>query len=300
MKHVLYGIIQKFYKWARKNAMKVMVIGATLILFDSAFIIRIAGGGASAYSGVYFLNVGQGDSELIVFPDGVKFLVDGGPVQGSAYEAVGNILPSEDRYIDLVMMSHPQIDHYGGLTDIVRRYRVGAFVSNGEVSESDSFTALEGELIAQNISRVVLRAGDVIRHGEDFFTVLSPARAGEGATANDDALVGDLSFSGAHLFFAADADGSVEEEVLRKWNSQIDVLKVAHHGSRYGSTATFLTATRPRVAVIEVGRNSYGHPAPETLARLADAGARIFRTDQEGTILVRFESGVIKIFSLRQ
>lgn len=295
MSNIFHFVVPKFYEWGRKNATKVVVVFFALILFDVGVFTRIVGGVSA--EGIYFLNVGQGDAELVVFSDGVKFLIDGGPVQGNVHGIMGDILPPEERYIDLVMMSHPQIDHYGGLPDVLRRYRVGAFLSNGETSDSDSFAALRDELDINNVPQFVLRAGDVIRHRNDSFVVLSPVVTGEGSAANDDALVGVLSFSGAKIFFAADSDKNVEKEVLSRWSAPVDVLKVAHHGSQYGSTAAFLGTTHPKIAIIEVGKNSYGHPAPETLARLADSGARIFRTDQDGTILATFESGTIKIFS---
>src|SRR3989344_5714884 len=87
---------------------------------------------------VYFLDVGQGDSQLIIFPDGVKVLIDGGPSKEILFE-LGEILPPTDRYIDLVMITHAQLDHYGGIGYVVERYQVGGFIFNGEGGSGKSW-----------------------------------------------------------------------------------------------------------------------------------------------------------------
>lgn len=289
-------IVFEIYAFAARRWRTVALVACAVLLFDVAAVGQAVRGGGPGTAAVYFLDVGQGDSELIVFPDGATMLVDGGPLDGGAYETLGRILAPEDRTLDVVMMSHPQVDHYGGLVEVARRYRVGVFVSNGETSGSETFAALAGALDAAHVPRVALSAGDAVRHGEDVFTVLSPAAPGAGASANDDALVGDLVLSGARIFFAADADASVEDAIVKTWREPVDVLKVAHHGSKYGTTQAFLDATRPRAAVIEVGENSYGHPAAETLARLADA--KVFRTDRDGTLEFAIERGSIRVFAL--
>lgn len=297
MRKTLGFVAEKLYEWSRENTAKAVIVLTALAVFDGAALFRVAGG-APDIAGAYFLDVGQGDSELVIFSDGVKLLVDGGPPEGGAHEILGNIFPPGDRYIDLIMMSHPQLDHYGGFTDIVRRYRVGAFISNGETAESEAFKTLALELAARNIPKISLRAGDAIRHGGDVFAVLSPEHSGEGASPNDDALVGELVFSGARIFFAADADERVEKRILTGWSGPTDILKVAHHGSKYGTSAMFLAAAHPRAAVIEVGKNGYGHPAPATIARLTDSGARIFRTDENGTLRFIFDGHQLRIYSL--
>jgi len=291
-------IVSVIYAFAARNAGRTVLIAAAVVLFDVTAVGCVVRDLRPAPARLYFLDVGQGDSELVVFPDGVKMLVDGGPLNGGAYKTLGSILPPEDRSIDVVMMSHPEVDHYGGLVEIARRYRIGVFVSNGEESASESFKALARELDVARVPKAVLRAGDRILHGGDAFTVLSPARPGTGGTTNDDALVGDLTLSGARIFFAADADGSVESAVLGTWSEPVDVLKVTHHGSKYGTTAAFLAATSPKTAVIEVGKNSYGHPAPETLARLDAAGTKVFRTDQDGTLEFAIANGSMRVFSI--
>lgn len=292
---IFRGVFDHLSAWCGGNATKVGVLLFSLVIFVAGFGLRFLASAPAA--SVYFLDVGQGDSELVVFADGVKLLVDAGPPEGQAYRALGEALPVEDRYIDIVMMSHPQLDHYGGFADILRRYEVGVFVSNGEGSEAVAYAALAAELAARGIRSVVMRAGDIIRHGEDAFTVLSPVRTGS-ETPNDDALVGVLRIAGARVFFAADADEKVERDLLTRWSGPVDLLKVAHHGSKYGTSEVFLAATKPSVAVIEVGKNSYGHPAPETLARLDAAGARVFRTDRDHTVRVAFEAGKMRIFSM--
>src|SRR3989338_5318071 len=116
--------------------------------------------------GVYFLDVGQVDSELIVFPDGVKVLIDGGPSKEVLFE-LGEILPPTDRYIDLVMITHPQLDHYGGIKDVLERYQIGAFVFNGEEGAGDAWDAFKSELKESRVPIVILGAGDRIGYQDE-------------------------------------------------------------------------------------------------------------------------------------
>src|SRR3989344_5746809 len=122
---------------------------------------------------VYFLDVGQGDGELIVFPDGVKVLIDGGPGKEILFE-LGEVLSPTDRYIDLVMITHPQLDHYGGVKDVIERYQIGAFIFNGEEGEGETWDGFKNELKEKEIPIIVLGEGDKIRYEDKEIDILSP------------------------------------------------------------------------------------------------------------------------------
>jgi len=244
---------------------------------------------------VYFLDVGQGDSQLIVFPDGVRVLIDGGPSKEVLFE-LGEIFPPTDRYIDLVMITHPQLDHYGGIKDVLERYQIGAFVFNGEEGVGDAWDAFKGELKESKVPIVVLGAGDRISYQDEEVNILSPdSRLLSHKDLNEGSIVAELVGGGVKVLFTGDIGLEAEKVLLEKYNMDIDVLKVAHHGSRYSTGMNFLEEATPLISVIEVGENRFGHPTEATLQRLAGIGSTIYRTDNNGRVELTIENGKIGV-----
>ncbi len=246
---------------------------------------------------VHFLNVGQGDGELITLPGSVQVLIDGGKPNGLALQEIEKIMPTDDRTIEIVSMTHPQLDHFGGLIEVVKHYKVGAFVSNGRVAQMTAFQELERVLDERKIPRIVFRKGDRILYNKYVINNIWP----EGAYVNtkdpnDGSLVFELVAPEGNMLFTGDIGSNIEDEIIKSYKKTVDVLKVPHHGSRFSSSVEFLNVIKPKVAIIEVGKNTYGHPTKEALSRLQTTGARIFRTDQGGTLEVLFNDGKIKIF----
>lgn len=276
---------------------------AVLAVLNAALFgtLGVAGHGTSDVS-VSFLEVGQGDASLIELGDDVQVLIDGGPPNGKLLAELGDILSPYDRTIELVVLTHPELDHYGGLIALLERYEVSAFVDTGVAKDTGEYEVLLAALESRGVRRITLRAGDHIRYDEHVFAVLSPDEARTHAReTNDTSLV--LAFEsgppagGARFLFTGDISAEVERAVARMLSEPFDVLKVAHHGSKFSSAAEFLAAVRPALAIIGVGKNSYGHPTKESLARLEAAGARIYRTDRDGAVTVRVENGHLRVFS---
>lgn len=244
-----------------------------------------------AHSAVYFLDVGQGDSQLVMLasPDNradIKILIDGGRNR-AVLDALAAIL-GNDTYIDLLIMSHPHADHYGGFVDVLEHYDVGMFISNGQVADADAFDALTEMLERYDVPTLVLSRGDRIVYGDHSLDVLLPDRALLDMDDPDEAsLVIRLDAFGERILFTGDI-GFPAERVLQAYNDDIStqVLKVGHHGSAGSTGANFAAAVRPDVAIIGVGTNRFGHPAERVLDILALAGARIYRTDIDGTVHV--------------
>ena len=258
---------------------------------------------------IYFLDVGQGDGALITFPGGVQAVIDGGPPNGRLLAELGRILPLQDRYIDLVFLSHPQLDHFGGFIDILGTYEIGTFLGNGKAGETKSYEEFARIAEAGEIPQIALRAGDRIRYGDYAVEVLSPLpeQLGE-KELNESALVLALSapaVDGAEArrsfraLFTGDIGAKTERLLAGRTDLRAQVLKVPHHGSKYSSSAEFLAAVAPQVAAIGVGKNTYGHPTAEALGRLEAVGARVFRTDLDGTIKVIVDDGVLRVFTRR-
>ena len=259
----------------------------------------IAGASAPDSPALYFLNIGQGDSELIVLPGGQKILIDGGPDGKKLLENLAEILPPQDRYIDILLMTHPQLDHFAGFIEVLKKYEVGMFIGSQRKGEIAAYGELHRELEKQAVPYLQLLAGDALRISDTTLHLLGPRPA--------DALSGELNdtcevvlLESPHLtaLYTGDIDAKIEDRIAGEIDQPIDVLKVAHHGSRFSSSETFLKILKPSVAVIEVGKNTYGHPTKQALARLTQYAARVLRTDQQGVIkIIGTSSGELQISS---
>lgn len=275
---------------------KAVLILLLLLAANVALGLRIAGAGGSEPS-IAFLDVGQGDASLITLSLGrrtVQILIDGGP-NAAILPALEAVMPESDRSIDIIMLTHPQLDHFGGLIDVMKRYRVGAFVWNGRAGTVDAWDDLVRAVEEAGTSAVALGKGDAIRVGDHTLAVLHPDRPGLiSGELNDSSIVARLDAAGIRALFTGDIASNVERR-LSPDELAADILKVPHHGSKYSSNKEFLERVRPKAAFIEVGKNTYGHPASDALARLAEVGSGVFRTDRDGTIVVRWGSGKLLV-----
>ena len=267
-----------------------------LIIFDGVVWGWIVFDQPNKNTELYFLDVGQGDAELVILPGGVKILIDAGP-NNRILGQLSSILSPFERYFDLVIISHPQTDHFTGLIDVLKRYQAGVFISNGQKGTAQSFRDLEKIIEGNKIRTIILAQGDKIRYQDNYFEILSPSKNSLLSNElNDATLVMKLNAQGAKTLFTGDISISIENYLLQKYDLDIDVLKVAHHGSKYSSSEKFLINTSPKIAIIEVGKNSYGHPTKEVLNKLASVGAQIFRTDNNGMIKLIIYNQQINIF----
>ena len=239
-----------------------------------------------------FLDVGQGDAALITTPTGTTLLVDGGgrPFE-RASRSIGEAVVSEylwwrglDR-VDYVLATHADADHIDGLNDVVRNFAVNSALV-GRIPTSDpeflSFSQSLGETKLQ-----LIQAGDVIRFGEVEVRVLWPPPGNE--STNDDSVVLKLKFRDCSILLTGDIEKKTEAALAEgaAMDLQADVVKVAHHGSKTSSTEPFVTKTKPRFAIVSVGRDSmFGHPHAEIVERWQAVGAEVLTTGECGTITV--------------
>ncbi|MBI5401480.1 MBL fold metallo-hydrolase [Candidatus Wolfebacteria bacterium] len=278
----------------------IVLLAVFLIIFDGLVWHEIIFNAPNKNPEVYFLNVGQGDSEMVMLSNNVKILIDGGPANNKILENLSQILPRFDRRIDLVVMSHPQLDHFGGLIELFKRYDIGAFIWSGIENNTASFKELQKVIKENNIPEIILAEGDKIKYrGYDLEIIYPPKNLSGVKDLNDVALVLKFTSKNGTALFTADIGKNVENYLVKNFDLKSDILKVAHHGSKFSSTAEFLNEVLPKVSIIEVGKNSYGHPTKDVLARLADFGSKIFRTDKDGIIKLTLDNGQIKIFSQR-
>lgn len=249
---------------------------------------------------IYFLDVGQGDAELAIFPGNIKVLTDAGPdkkIISSLNRTIGN-----DNYIDIGIISHPQLDHFNGFNYLLDGYRFGAFIFNGRMDTpaEGEWQMFLGKLKSQNIPLITLGAGDRVRHAANEIDFLSPNKDFiQSAELNDTALIELVKTPVFKTLFTSDAGFNIEDFLIKSGvDLAADVLKIGHHGSKYSSSEEFLRAVNPKAAIVEVGaKNTYGHPTDEVLARLVSAAAKIFRTDKNGTVKVLADGNKLKIYT---
>ena len=286
----------KFGKKNRKNYLRTAIW--CLVALDLIVWLIILLPKEARHLEMYFLDVGQGDSSLIRFPGGAKILIDAGPDNGEVEKSLGNILPPNDRYIDLALITHPQLDHFGGFISLFRHYKIGAVLMSKHRSDKVSWKELEKAIQDQNLKIIEVAAGDIIKYGDSELTVLSPRNSDIAKDINDLCVVTLLKSEGIKSFFGCDISGKKEKELASRYDLNVDILKVSHHGSRFSSDAGFLREVSPAVSVIEVGeKNSYRHPTQDALSRLAAIGTQILRTDQDGIIKITVDEGKLKIYS---
>lgn len=255
-----------------------------LLLLANFYTWRGVAARAAGQPTIHFLNVGQGDAILITSGDR-QVLVDGGP-DNSALSEIGRIMPTGDRTIDLVILTHPHADHVTGLFSVLERYRVNEILAT--FVEYDSSLNREWlKAVSQSGARLnYVDPADDYRFNNLYIDTLLPlTSSAQSADINDDSIILRVGGDRSSVLLMGDAGFAVEDSLLNIYPGiSADILKVGHHGSRYGSSLNFLQRLNLASAVISVGPNSYGHPAPDTIDRLNQVGAKLYRTDQSNTV----------------
>ncbi|MCR4279413.1 MAG: MBL fold metallo-hydrolase [Candidatus Zambryskibacteria bacterium] len=247
---------------------------------------------------VYFIDVGQGDAILIESPTRGRVLIDGGRNRQVVSE-LGRILPFGDKRIDVVIATHPDADHIGGLPEVVRRYKVGIFVEPGVRAESSLDEELDARLREKNISQVLASRGQVINFGDGAtLTILFPDRDVSEWDTNDASIVARLDYGESPFLFTGDA-GIQTENILMSIGREVldtDILKAGHHGSRTSTSLTFAEVVTPEYTIISAGKgNSYGHPHKEVLSILERVGSQIKNTALSGTIIFETDGEILRL-----
>lgn len=236
---------------------------------------------------VVFLDVGEGDAILITRGHR-QVLIDGGREGRRLLSHLGRYIPFSDRTIEAVIATHPDADHIGGFPQLFEQYAVRQFLSTGAESKTESSALLSRSREREGLDRALTAiAGTTLTFpGEGRLSVLFPPAPVpvDMAATNDGSVVARFDFAGTSFLLTGDLP---DEAAYIPEISPATILKVAHHGSRYSTSDTWLASVQPHEAIISVGENTYGHPASEVLERLTAHGVRIFRTDEQGDIVYR-------------
>ena len=241
---------------------------------------------------VDFLSVGQGDSFLVETPDKHYILIDGGP-DSSVLGKLGEYMPFWDRTIDLVVLTHPDSDHVTGLIDVLSKYKIENILWTGISRDGATYQEWVNAVVKQKkegAQIIIAKAGEEIKIGNVLMDVLNPFNNLAGqyfkTDDNDTGVVTKLVYGKTSFLFEADITGKEEQVLVNSGeNLQSEVLKVAHHGSKYSTSDIFLAAVQPEIAVISDGKNNVYHfPTTDVLQRLEKFAIKIFRTDINGDV----------------
>lgn len=248
---------------------------------------------------VVFFDVGQGDAIFIETPQKRQILIDGGP-NSVILEKLAKEMPFYDRSLDLMILTHPEADHMLGLIEVLKKYQVGYVLWTGIKRDTPEYKEWQGALENEKAGVKIAQAGQTVKIAKDtYLDILHPADELEGKSlesSNDTSIVARLMFKNSSFLFTGDISEKVEEDlVASNFPIQSNVLKVGHHGSKTSSSDNFLKNVLPDIAVIQVGKNSYGHPTEEVLSRLEKIGIKIFRMDKDGDIKIFSDGESLKI-----
>ena len=240
---------------------------------------------------VHIIDVGQGDSTLIELPDGTTMLIDAG--ERDYGETVVDYLRAEKvEKIDHLIGTHPHSDHIGGLREVVEGFDIGKVYLPKKASTTATFQNLLKAIKAKGLSVITAKAGKEIAAGEDFSVeILSPVEEDYGDEMNLYSVVVRITYGNRRFLFMGDAETENEEQMP---DVRADFIRVGHHGSRTSSGAEFVKRVGAQIAVVSVGEdNSYGLPKKEILERWEKAGAKLYRTDREGSLLFECDGSTI-------
>ncbi len=283
--------------WQRGVLLSLLIFVTGGLWFD-----MVAYESTSGYLAVHFLDVGQGDATLIESPDGIDVLIDGGPDAGVLRE-LSRELGFFDRTIDVLVATHPDGDHIGGLIDVLERYEVSTVVLTENENDTPTAAAFAAAVTAEGAEVVYARAGASLSLGASTtLEFLFPDRNPAGFESNASSIIAQLQYGEIEFMLTGDAPKSIEEYLVREQGAELEseVLKVGHHGSDTSTADSFLSTVSPQFAVISAGAdNRYGHPHEAVLNRLTcthKCGGRT-STFQAPTILETAELGTISFMS---
>ena len=235
---------------------------------------------------VHFLDVGQGDSILVQFPDGENMLIDAGPSESSQY-IVSYIKTQGIKKLDYLVLTHPHVDHIGGFENVFKNFKIGSVYMPKVTANTRTFQNMLLSVKEKGLKIKSAKAGVKIIDRDNLQVDFVAPVDTEYDDLNNYSAVIRIQYGDTAFLLTGDAGTESEAQILASGvNLKADVLKIGHHGSSHSCSISFLTAVSPQYAVISVGAgNNYGHPSEKTTIKLEKAGIKVLRTDQLGTIV---------------
>lgn len=270
-----------------KRLLAVLLLGGYAVLVWVAPTALFSQSTTEGYLHVHFLDVGQGDALLIETPAGDQILIDGGP-DAQVLHHLNRYVPFTDRTIEVVVGTHPDLDHVAGLVDVAAQYQIGTIITTEAAGASEAAQAWAAAVSTEGARVHYARAGQRYQVGASTtVTILSPSFDPTQLNSNAGSIVLLLEHDAVTFLLTGDAPQGVEQYLVDTHGDTLHatVLKLGHHGSDTSSNATFLQTVNPQYAVVSAGvGNRYGHPDPDVLSRVAAHTEAQIVSTQHGTV----------------
>lgn len=244
----------------------------------------------------HFIDVGQGDSSLIITPKGNTILIDAGD-EAHAKKVVSYVREQGIEKLDLVIATHPDADHIGGMDKVIKNFDIDVFAMPDVSAKTNQYKQIQRELKAKKMKTTRLYQGDEVQIDDDIdFEILSPVKGKKYDDTNEYSIVAKIVYKDTSFILMGDATMENEVDIINNVpDIDIDVLKLGHHGSSTSSSDYFITKTSPKIAIISCGKNNkYGHPHQEVMRVLKKHGVTPYRTDEMGDIVIISDGKEIK------
>lgn len=273
-----------------------MILNIKKIAFSFLFSVLLALPSFAKDLTVSYIDIGQGDSELIELPEGKNILIDAGDREG-ANNLIAYLKERKIKKLDLIIITHPHLDHYGGLIKTLKDLKdleIGQVFDSGVKTTSSTYAKLLEQFLAKKVKFKIPRKGEKVNFNNDIsLSILAPQEpllTNTKSDINNSSIVAKLVYKNVSFLFTGDIEDESQEQILESFSpSDLNstILKVAHHGSRYTTSDKFLEDVNPKIAVISTGKgNTYGHPHKEALERINNKKIPLYRTDLNGTIVL--------------
>ena len=272
----------------------------SLVLLFALFFIGVKDVSAASSVKVHFLNVGQGDAILVQTPN-ENILIDGGG-KGKGPDVVNYLKKNKVTSLTAVVSTHPDADHVGGLAHVIKNMKVGKVyapnVSHTTQAYKDFLTAVKNKKLKIT---AVKQGLEIPTKAKDItLKFLGPVKSYAKSDLNNWSAVLHLKHNKKSFLFTGDAETKSENDLLaKKLISKVDVLKVAHHGSKYSTSAKLLDKAKPTYSVISVGKNGHKHPTSDVLNRLKKVKSTVYRTDKSGNVIFTSNGSKITVKTVK-
>ncbi len=250
---------------------------------------------------VTFLDVGQGDSAVIEFPDRKVMVIDGGGIMSETFD-IGKVVIAPYLWdkgihsIDYIVLTHPQLDHVGGLSYLLEKIRTNEVWKNKDEGNSFVYKRFENLIKGKNIQQKTQLQDMLIEANDVKVAAINNIDENQRTSINDNSVVLKISSKGYSFLFTGDIENRAQDGLVKGADLKSNVIKVPHHGGKSSFNDGFIKAVSPEFAVISVGyQNRYKHPSPEQIEAYEKIGAKIFRTDMDGAILMNISDNKINI-----
>jgi len=277
----------------------VAILIASFLFFAQQEVMLSESGRANLT--VAFLDVGQGDATFIESPNGTQVLVDGGRGDAAVLRELPKFMSPFDRSIDVVIATHPDSDHIGGLIDVLARYEVKTIIMTNNVNDTPAYDAFMQAVREEGVPIVYAMRGQIFdlgtgAMGSTTLTILFPDRDVTHLESNTASIVAQLSYGAADVLLTADSPDEIETYLVDSDGAALtsEVLKVGHHGSRTSTDPQFLAMVQPAFGIISAGKdNDYGHPHKEVMDTLRQYGVETKNTADVGSIFMESDGASI-------